>query len=366
MVLHRITFYPIGNADCTLIALANGQKVLFDYANQRNPGDTSDKRVDLAKSLNASVPGDFRAVCFTHCDDDHICGFSDYFYLEHATKYQYGQRKKMEELWVPAAVLLEQNLTGEARILRSEARCRLKKGTGIRVFSRPKGMKEWCDEQEDISYENVKHLFVDAGTLVPGFERHAQGVEFFVHSPFISETQKINRNREAITVQATFNDALASKLILGSDIDHCVWTDIVNITKYFKNEDRLRWDLFHVSHHSSYLSLGPEKGKEETQPTEEIKWLFETQGNEGCRVISPSWPIPPADTDQPPHRQAANYYKKVARLKKGEYKVTMEHPTVSQPEPMVFSVDHHWGLSLEKKITTAATFASTTPTPRAG
>jgi len=29
--MHRLTFYPLGNADCCLIDLANGQKILFDY-----------------------------------------------------------------------------------------------------------------------------------------------------------------------------------------------------------------------------------------------------------------------------------------------------------------------------------------------
>jgi len=33
---HKINFYPIGNADTTLIELDNNQKILFDYANMRS------------------------------------------------------------------------------------------------------------------------------------------------------------------------------------------------------------------------------------------------------------------------------------------------------------------------------------------
>ena len=33
--MHRLTFYPLGNADCCLIDLANGQKILFDYAGRK-------------------------------------------------------------------------------------------------------------------------------------------------------------------------------------------------------------------------------------------------------------------------------------------------------------------------------------------
>ena len=368
---HLLTFYPIGNADCTLVQLVNGQSILFDYANKRNPNDRGDKRIDLPTTLNKSVMGDYDVACFTHLDDDHICGFSNYFFLEHAAKYQGEGRKKMNDLWVPAAALLESNLTGEARILRSEARYRLKRGKEVKVFSRPKKMRDWCDQQEDISYESVKHLFINAGKLVPGFTRESEGIEFFVHSPFASKTQDINRNREAIVVQATFDDDNQTKLLLGSDIDFNVWTDIVKITKHFGNEMRLLWDIFHISHHCSYKSLSNVKDEDITIPTDEIEWLFETQGNDGGYIVSPSRPIPLKGTvqdedSQPPHRQAANYYRQVAKKKKGEFKVTMEHPNVGRPEPMVFKIDRNTGLTLEKKVAASISFVTERKPPRAG
>ena len=33
--------------------------------------------------------------------------------------------------------------------------------------------------------------------------------------------------------------------------------DIVRITKWHKNDDRLAWDLINILHHCSYLSLRP-------------------------------------------------------------------------------------------------------------
>jgi hypothetical protein len=71
---------------------------------------------------------------FTHLDDDHIRGASNFFYMEHAQKYQDKvngkSRIKMREMWVPAAVITEEGCTEEDRIIRQEARHRLKKGTG--------------------------------------------------------------------------------------------------------------------------------------------------------------------------------------------------------------------------------------------
>jgi hypothetical protein len=362
---HRITFYPIGNADTTLIELKNDKKILFDYADMRCKDDPEDKRIDLPTTLNKSVKGNYYAVCFTHADDDHIHGFSEYFYLEHAAKYQSKDRKKINELWVPAAVLIEEGCDDDAKILRAEARHRLKNKSGIKVFSRAKKMKDWCDAQEDIDYESVKHLFIDAGKLVPGLQKETDGIEFFVHSPFASETQSIDRNREAITVQATFDDYNETKLIMGSDITHDVWIDIVKITKHFKNEARLLWDIFHISHHCSYTALSQEKGKTKTMPVPEVKWLFETQGRKKGRIISPSWDIPREETTQPPHKEAAEYYKSVADLNSGEFLVTMEEPSIQSPEPLVIEIDYYTGAKVIKAAAAYSFVSGKTP-PRAG
>jgi hypothetical protein len=54
--------------------------------------------------------------------------------------------------------------------------------------------------------------------------------------------------------------------------------------------------------------------------------------------MSTSWSIPikgTADDEdvQPPHRQAAAYYKRVARGKDGLFKVVMDLPSSSNPRP---------------------------------
>ena len=41
---------------------------------------------------------------------------------------------------------------------------------------------------------------------------------------------------------------------------------------------------------------------------------------------------------QPPHRQAGNYYKAVARRADGSFKVTMESPSTARPRPLSIEV----------------------------
>ena len=98
-----------------------------------------------------------------------------------------------------------------------------------------------------------------------------------------------------------------------SDIAHESIEQIVKTSKHHNNEDRLLWDIFKVPHHCSYTAIGPDKGVDETKPTDEVKWLCETQGQERHTMMatSKSIPIKGSDEDkdvQPPHRQAAAYY----------------------------------------------------------
>ncbi|SMD36051.1 hypothetical protein SAMN04488029_2685 [Reichenbachiella faecimaris] len=371
MAKHRIRFYPIGNADTTLISLSNGKNILWDYAHMKDEEDSDDKRCDLPEELNKVVSDNYDVVTFTHADKDHINRFSEYFFLDHAKKYQNSSRKKIEELWVPASVLLDEQADEEAKILKAEARFRLKQKTGILIFSRPKKMKKWCDDQDEISYEEVKHLFVDAGKLVPGFSLSNDGVEFFSHSPFKSESKEIDRNAEAIVVQATFNDRCSTKLILGSDCTWEVWEDIVDVTKAKGNQSRLEWDIFHISHHCSYKSLSSDKGDDQTAPTDNIKWMYETQSNNGVRLISSSKPIPSKGSDededkQPPHRQAANYYKSVGTDKNGEFLVTMEEPNKSTPKPIEIEIDTSDCSKIIKAIGMSTIGIGSSKPPRAG
>ena len=372
--MHKLTSYPLGNADCCLIDLDNGQKILFDYADVADSDDDDDLRIDLPgklhEDLEAAEKDSYDVVAFTHADEDHIKGFSEFFYLEHAKKYQDDNRIKIDTLWVPAAIILEKSpSTEDHKILRKEARHRLKEGKGIRVFSKPELLEEWLEDQ-NLTLESRKDLITNAGETIPGYKKSSEGVEFFVHAPFSrtidDDGEEIERNEAALVVQATFEfKNKDTKLILGADIAYEAWEDIVQITKFKNRDARLEWDVFKISHHCSYTALSNEKGEEKTTPVSDVEWLFE-QGLDKAKLVSTSKPIPADDTsDQPPHRQAANFYKDVANDINGEFKVTMEHPKESAPEPLVITIDGSKA-TVEKRSLSGIGFMTTQRSPRAG
>jgi hypothetical protein len=345
----KLTFYPVGNADTFVIDLAGGEKFVFDYANRRT-GEEGDKRCDLPAELRKDLGNrtDYDVAVFTHLDLDHYDGMTDFFYLEHDVKFQGKtsdgkKRIKMNTMWVPAAVLTEdlEDDEEESRDIQKEAWHRLENKQGILVFSRPDSLKE-AIEDRGIDYEDVKHLIIDAGRMVPKYTQAQHGVEFWVHSPHASrqnDDELVDRNNHAIVLLATFKvGAVETKVQLFADVTHEVIADIVKVTRKHKNDARLEWHVFKIAHHSSYLSLGPDKGKTKTKPVDEVVWLFEDQGQTKGIIISTSDPIPSGDTTQPPHRQAAKYYKDVAAELEGRFKVTMEHPNESAPKPLVIDI----------------------------
>jgi hypothetical protein len=122
----------------------------------------------------------------------------------------------------------------------------------------------------------------------------------------------------------------------------------------------------HLPHHSSYKSLSSDKGKDMTVPVPEVERLYETYARPGALVISPSDSIPTVDTVQPPHRQAAAYYRSLKTKKdKIDYRVTMEHPTKNAPKPLVLKIDY-LGVTVEQMGLSGAAAILTMPTPRAG
>ncbi len=369
----QLTFFPLGNADSCLIDLSNGKKLLFDFGDQKDRDDPEDKRIDLAETLREDLKAakrDFYEVfAVTHLDLDHVQGASEFFWLEHAKKYQGEGRVRIEQLWVPAAVICEDRPDeDDARVIQNEARHRFKAGKGIRVFSEPCALEDWC-RKNGVSLKDRASLITNAGEIVPGLTKDADGVEFFAHCPFAHRTEKgeeLDRNDDALVVQATFVESgVQTLLILGSDVTWQMWVEIVNLTRKYKRDERLEWDVFKLPHHCSYLSLGPEKGEEKTTPHKKVAWVYEVQGHEHGIVVSTSKPIPSLDTDLPPHRQAANYHKDTARDRVGQFIVTMEHPNKSSPEPLVIKIDR-FKATIVKRQKSGVVLATTAAAPRAG
>ena len=82
-------------------------------------------------------------------------------------------------------------------------------------------------------------------------------------------------------------------------------------------------------------------------------------------MVSTSKPIPAGDEVQPPHKQAAEYYREVAGAIRGKFVVTMEHPSTSKPDKLEITACEG-GATLHKQVPSTAAVATRTRSLRAG
>lgn len=366
----KLTFYPLNNADTTFIEFTNGKTMLVDYAHCKAGEDDCQPVVDLKEELSDKLnrlnKTEIDTVLFTHADADHVRNASDFFWFDHAKEYQGDGRIKIKELWVPAAFILEAGLEDCARVIRQEARHRFIKGSGVRVFSRPELLEGWLADYK-LTVADRAHLISDAGTVTPGHTLARDGVEFFVHSPFSHRDgdELQSRNDGSVFLQTVIQEGgRQTRVMLGADTPHEVLGEIVRITKFKGRLERLLWDVFKLPHHCSAYVLAAEKGNDVTVPDPDVEELFEA-GSEGMIIVSPSKVIPTEDTDMPPHRQAAAYYRRLASKKGGEFIVTMEHPKSSAPAPLEILISANGAEVVRSFKPAGASFASSVA-PRAG
>ena len=112
-----------------------------------------------------------------------------------------------------------------------------------------------------------------------------------------------------------------------------------------------------------------EKGDNKTTPTEQVKWLCEEQGSARGYIVSTSKPIPKRGTEedkdvQPPHRQAANYYKEEV-VEEDRFLVTMERPNEKNPKPVVIKIGPT-GAVYESAATASVAESVSKTAPKAG
>lgn len=377
--MHKVIFYPVQNGDTSQIILGNGKRILFDFRHLKYGEEEDEPAIDLKTQLKEELSKAkrdyFDVLAFTHGDLDHILHSTEFFELRHAAKYQSNGRIKVNELWVPAAMLLESSTidqrSAEFVIWRREAQYRLREGKGIRVFSKPEILKTWL-EKNGLTLESRQHLITDAGQVVPSFSLARDGVDFFCHSPFVKYVDDGDdlRNDASLIFQVCFEVVgVRTNYFAVGDSTCDVLEDIVRTTKWHKNEDRLDWHLLNIPHHCSHHALNSEKGEKETVPLPLVEELL-LHGQPGAYIVSSSKPIPDTKESyqqkQPPHVQARNCYERYLRQASGRrFVVTMEEPNERKPQPLEFDITSA-GVSLNTTGNSGVNIIVSSPAPRAG
>lgn len=360
----KINFYPLGNAETCLLEISNGDKILFDYADVKTEA-SDDKRINLSKELSSISK--YKVVMFTHAHDDHTHGAEDYFYFDHAAKYQSDNRAKIEELWVSSAFIVETDLenASSAKIIRNEARHRLLEGYGIKVFAKSDELVDWLKDHE-VEYDDIKHLIIEPGTTISKAHFNNE-MEIHVHAPFEEEVEDVDdKNEPSIVLQLRLfnNNGYIQKktnVLITGDTTYQVIDKIVDSAIDSGNEDRLCWDIYDIPHHCSHTAVGEKDEKSNSvEPTKNVKLLL-SKANKNAYMVASCDKI--TSETSPPHLIAKKAYINNT-TDDVSFIVTMENENKEQlPQILRFKIDY---LGVTKLDAVSKNAFSTKAAPRAG
>lgn len=337
----KITFFPVGNGDMTLITLENGKNFMID-CNFRNC-DTDEGIFDCAEYLDNNLPKNedgykyVDAFFLTHHDQDHCRGINEQFNLCNSTDYD-DDKIIIKELIVTPRLLKDENIeTDCAKAVRVEADRRLdlfdaddfdKDGNRLQIVGYSSELTDY-DCITTVSGNNIE--------LING--EYDESIEFFVLGPVKKDNDDEDAaiNDTSIVLKITFIKGNRKVVFIAGGDDTCDnWVDIIN-----KNPE-LIYDILIAPHHCSWHSISNEDVK-----TGSVNVIISNflENSKSAYIISSSKPVKRND-DNPPSYRAMNEYKKHLNYEE-RFICLGEYPKENETEPLILTISQR-GITKEE------------------
>lgn len=375
---HIIKYYPVGNADCTLIKLDNGMTIIVDCQILEDLTDGHGKQVmfdvkaDLMSELKKDASGRPYVDLFisTHPHDDHCKGFGGNFYYGDVTDYDKDKNEDeiiIEELWITPRGL-KNNLSDPAEEVRREAIRRRKLYDDDAAFTGSNG-----NYLRIIGYDQDKE-FDSRYCYVPGKKvSYVHGtslswLEIFIHAPFKEdvETSKKydDKNATSIVVQFGFKIEgyidIKSRVLMGGDAEYDIWQHIIDNNT---DDEKLKWNIFLAPHHCSWSFFNDSDNKKEIKPSAEA--VLDKQIGSFAHIVASSNEIKNDDKNPPCYEAKQQYVKKLKSGSSHFLNTATFRKDGSIPQPIVFKITE-CGKTLKETTTVAGSSTIANPAPRAG
>ncbi len=371
----KITFFPVGNGDTTLINLGDaGQRedgrdtvILTDFYYSEN----GDQPIDVPSEVRERLPIDeanrpyVDAFCLSHPDLDHCSGLEAHFHLGPLADYEdepeEGDKKiVIREMWSSPRVFRRKDAQGgslcsDAKAWRKEAKRRVAlfreskeqmmdppiSGDRIRLIG-----KDLADDGTDKNAD-VPEIVVDIEGCFREIDGHTPGtVTMEVLGPLPKgevegDEESLSKNRSSVIISYHLQpdpNKYETLFLTGGDAEVEVW--VRQWEKFRNTPARLEYDILLVPHHCSWHVLANQDCSWSdgcTEVNQDARSAL-SQARGGAYLISSSKPINDKTSD-PPCTGARDEYKQIADGVGGEFFCTGEYPQgATEQEPIVIEI----------------------------
>ena len=353
----KISLFPVGNGDMTLIETESGRKIMIDMNIRTAADDPDDETPDVAKMLRERLGRDSAgrlyvdALLISHPDQDHCNGLSKHFHLGPPDKWSKSTDKVfIREIWSSPMVFRRASrkhvLCDDAKAFNTEARRRVQKfrDSGGVVYDGNRILILGEDENGKTDDLDAILVRVD-GTFsrINGQYDGTMTARLLGPLPKSDDDDDILlKNNSSTILQFSLAGGGSSdkcRFLTGGDAEVAIWERLWQ--RHYWRSEWLSYDILLTPHHCSWHSLSYDSWSDLGEDAEVCKNARNalSQARSGAMIVASSNPIKDDDND-PPCIRAKREYVSIAN-KDDAFKCTGEYPSEKSPDVMEFKIDSY-------------------------
>ena len=353
----KISLFPVGNGDMTLIETESGRKIMIDMNIRTAADDPDDETPDVAKMLRERLGRDSAgrlyvdALLISHPDQDHCNGLSKHFHLGPPDKWSKSTDKVfIREIWSSPMVFRRASrkhvLCDDAKAFNTEARRRVQKfrDSGGVVYDGNRILILGEDENGKTDDLDAILVRVD-GTFsrINGQYDGTMTARLLGPLPKSDDDDDILlKNNSSTILQFSLAGGGSSdkcRFLTGGDAEVAIWERLWQ--RHYWRSEWLSYDILLTPHHCSWHSLSYDSWSDLGEDAEVCKNARNalSQARTGAMIVASSDPVKDDDND-PPCIRAKREYVSIANGDDA-FKCTGEYPSEKSPDVMEFKIDSY-------------------------
>ena len=365
----KMSFFPVGNGDMTLVELESGRKLLIDINIRAAADDEDDDTPDVAKMLRERLKRDsdgrlyVDAFLLSHPDKDHCAGLKKHFHLGSPADWSKDADKIfIREIWSSPMVFRRATrdhvLCDDAAAFNSEARRRVQKFRDANGYVSDGDRILILGEDENGKTDDLSAILIKVDeviTRVNGQHDFSMSARLLAPHPKSDDDEEVLRSKNHSSTILNISlmgdgQSDACRFLTGGDAEVAIWERLW--ARHSTRPDWLTYDILQTPHHCSWHSLSYDSWSENGEDAEVCENARNalSQTRKGAVIVATCKAIKDDEND-PPCIRAAREYEAIAATAKGTFKC------VGEPEKKPAILEFEIGKSgprLKTKVMAAA------------